>query len=255
MIVLVTGATGLLGWEVVEALVTRAHAVRAMSRARRPEVPMEATPISADLSNGRGLPDAVDGVDAIVHCATNPRSATSVDRDGTTRLIEVAERSGKPHLLFPSVVGCDVVPLRYYLTKEAAEKAVTASKLPWTIARFTQFHESVWNAAEAAARRPLIVVPAATRVQPLDVRLAATRIADTLEVGSSGRLPDLGGRQAFEVKALMRSYLAAARVKRRVLPINFPGIRGAALRAGGLLTENRAEAGLSWNEFVAGRMA
>ena len=255
MIVLVTGATGLLGWQVVEALVERAHAVRAMSRAKRPEVAVEATPVSADLSSGRGVPDAVDGVDAIVHCASNPRSATAVDRDGTARLIEIAERSGRPHLVFPSVVGCDVVPLRFFRAKEAAEERITGSSLPWTVARFTQFHDFVWNAAQSATHRRLIVVPAATRVQPLDVRIAAARIADTVEVGPSGRMPDLGGRQAFEAKALMKSYLAATGAKRRVLPVNYPGIRGAAMRAGGLLTENRAEAGLSWNDFVAGRIA
>ncbi len=255
MIVLVTGASGRLGYRVAERLIERAHSVRAMTRDTGRAIPSEATRSRADLSTGSGLPDAVDGVDAIVHCATDPQAAGRVDDRGTARLIEIAERSGRPHIVYPSIVGCDVVPGGYCNAKLAAETRVEKSDLPWTIARFTQFHESIWDEAERRSRAPLVVAPASTRIQPLDAEVAALRLVDSVDVGPAGRLPDLGGHQAFEARALIGSYLAATARRRLVLAVNYPGIRGAAMRAGALLTENRTAAGESWNDFVAQRLA
>lgn len=254
MIVLVTGASGRLGYRVAERLIERAHAVRAMTRSPANAIPVEATAVRADLGTGAGLPDAVDGVDAIVHCATDPRAALQVDDRGTAKLIELAERSGRPHLVFPSIVGCDVIPGRYCSAKLVAEGRVEESELPWTISRFTQFHESIWAAAERRSRAPVVLAPASTWIQPLDTEVAALRLVDAVEVGPAGRLPDLGGRQAFEAKALIGSYLAATARRRLVLAVNYPGIRGAVLRAGGLLTENKTSTGDSWNDFVAQRL-
>lgn len=254
MIVLVTGASGTLGRLVVSALAERAHAVRAMTRTRDARFPAPAQGVVADLGSGEGVPDAVDGVEAIVHCATDPRSHRRVDRDGTKLLVDTATRSGVAHIVYPGIVGEDVVPLRYYRSKIAAEDAIAASGIGWSLLRSTQFHEFIWWLLSRRARLPLAFVPAGTRAQPIDPAAVARRLADAVEVGPSGRLPDIGGPHAYEATQLARSYLAAVELDRKIVPLNLPGIVGASLRAGANLTPNRADDGRTWNEFVAERI-
>src|SRR5258708_3496640 len=70
--VLVTGGTGGLGSEVVNKLINAGYQVRVMSRHnRQPGQWPEAEWAQADLAIGTGLSEAVAGVDAIIHAATN----------------------------------------------------------------------------------------------------------------------------------------------------------------------------------------
>ncbi|HEY7705145.1 MAG TPA: NAD(P)H-binding protein [Acidimicrobiia bacterium] len=249
MIVLVTGATGVLGRRVVSFLAGRAHAVRAMSRSGTMVVE-EAQAVRGDLITGEGVPDAVDGVDAIVHCASDPQRHQQLDRAGTARLIDIALRSGKPHFLLPGIVGSDLIPYSYYQSKLAAESRLAASGLPWTIIRATQFHQLIWHVLEKKSRRPLVVVPNETRFQVLDPSQVAERLALSVEEGPAGRLPDMGGPFAYAASDLARSYLTATGKKRMLVKPNYPGLVWAAFRAGANLTPNRA-AGETWNDFVA----
>ncbi len=253
MIVLVTGASGTLGSEVCRILAARAHTVRAATRSG--PVPDLTTPVVLDLATGRGIPDAVDGADAVVHCATDPRDHRRVDREGTRLLVEAAARAGRPHIVYPSVVGVDLVPLRYHRSKIAAEEAVAGSGLGWSILRATRFHQYVWDLMARLSRPPVMVVPAGMRFQPIDPAVVAARLADLAEQGPAGRVADLGGPRAYEAKALAGSYLAAVGKRRPVLALNQPGIAGAALRAGANLTPNKTADGATWNDFVAERMA
>lgn len=145
---LVTGGTGTLGREVTERLRTDGHQVRVLSR--------RSQPYAVDLRDGTGLDAAVDGVDAIVHCATTPRGG---DDTAAGHLIEAAGRAGVPHLVHVSIVGVDRVPLGYYRVKRQVE-------LGWTILRTTQFHDLVLRFLAAAARLPVLPLPAGRGCSP-----------------------------------------------------------------------------------------
>lgn len=151
--VLVTGGTGLLGGRVVGALVRRGHSVRILSRRARDPGGSEGSEgarlLRGDLASGLGLREAVAGAEAIVHCASatgarTPWSLRKVDVEGTRRLVRAARETGADaHLVYPSIVGVDAVPLSYYHAKRAAEEEVARSGLAWTIGRSTQFHALV----------------------------------------------------------------------------------------------------------------
>src|SRR6185295_16444039 len=68
---LVTGATGTLGRHVVDAALDAGHRVRALSRGNRTE-PAGVSWHRGDLLANAGLSPAVAGVDAVIHCATQP---------------------------------------------------------------------------------------------------------------------------------------------------------------------------------------
>ena len=65
---------------------------------------------SGDLATGERLEAAVQGVEAIVHCASSPAKTCQVDVEGTERLLGVADRAGISHVLFISIVGIDRNP-------------------------------------------------------------------------------------------------------------------------------------------------
>jgi uncharacterized protein YbjT (DUF2867 family) len=214
---LVTGAGGVLGRRVAARLAERGHRV---------------------------VEVAEPGITAVVDCGGDPMA--------TARIAAGCERS--VHMVYPSKVGCDVIPRSDHEAALAGEQAVERSGLGWTILRATEFHQEVWDMVVAKSPRPLVLVPRDTRFQVLDPGVVAEQLVAAVEAGPQGRLPDVGGPYAYEARELARSVLAAIGSKRRVVAVNYPGIVGAALRAGANTTPNRATEGESWNDFVRGKL-
>lgn len=250
MEVLVTGGSGVLGSRVARIAAERSHSIRRLSRTARSEPAW----YSGDIATGDGLDEATAGVDVIIHCASDPRSHKATDVNGTRRLVDAAEAAGVPHLVFPGIVGSDVIPYGYYQSKVAAEEVLERSQLGVTVQRYTQFHDLLWFRLSRITKRPIAVVPNDTRFQVLDAASAARCLVDAAEAGPQGRLPDLGGPTVYDVRDLARSVATALGRSRRVIGLNWPGLVGAAFRAGGNLTPNRDETGATWNDFVAARM-
>lgn len=200
--------------------------------------------VRLDLGSGSGIEEAVDGVDVVIHCASDFTAHRQVDVEGTRRLL----RATDAHVVFASIVGCDVIPLPYYDSKLAVERMLASH--PHSILRATQFHQLVWGMTLQYSRRPIAVVPHDTRYQVLDPAVMARRLVDAAEAGPQGRLPDLGGRFAYDIADLTRSSMKARGVHKPLVRFNRRGLVGAALRAGGNLTPNRDEEGETWNDFI-----
>lgn len=253
MIVLVTGATGILGRRLVGELARRGHNVVAGTSKPGPARKIANINYSQiDLSTGEGLAQALDKVGAVIHCATDPRRAREVDLDGMGRLLDAA--ASDVHFLYPGIVGSDLIPTPYYRTKTASEQLLAQSDRPFTILRATQFHQLIWFWYARPSRSPFLFVPAQTRYQVIDPLEVAKRLGNAVEVGPQGRLPDIGGPLAYEAADLARSCQSAIDSRRKVFAYNRWGLAGAALRAGANLTVNRA-GGETWNEFVARQIA
>lgn len=249
---LVTGATGTLGRPVVNLLLAHGAAVRAMSR--RPRRADDDRPCEwavCDLASGEGLGAAVEGVGAIVHCATNARNDVAT----TERLIAAATRTGagNAHLVYISIVGVDQVPFPYYKSKLQAERLVEASGLPWTILRTTQFHDLVATMTLAQRRLPLTLVPAGLRFQPVEVTEVAARLAELAQGVPAGRVPDMGGPEVRDARDLAASTLRAAGLRRPLVPVRLPGKAFRAFRAGGNLAPERSVGTVTYEEYLVRR--
>ncbi|GGB39019.1 epimerase [Flexivirga endophytica] len=141
--VLVTGGTGTIGSQVVAELLRSGAPARVLTRMTG-QTNTDAQEIEGDLATGSGLDEAVDGVQSVIHCASNAAHAQDVDVDGTERLCNVlAEHNPTARLIHVSIVGCWENPLPYYRAKAAAETVVIGSGRSHVIVRATQVHELV----------------------------------------------------------------------------------------------------------------
>lgn len=164
MRVLVTGATGFLGSHVADQLCARGDEVRALVRRSSKVDHLEKLGVElayANLEKGEGLDSALDGVDAIVHCAGVVKALDEagfheVNAGGTRHLVDAARRLKRPLKRFvyissheawgpaePGVMPTEEMEARpitmYGRSKLAGEKFVLAAKddLPVTVLRPT----------------------------------------------------------------------------------------------------------------------
>ncbi|WP_421735746.1 SDR family oxidoreductase [Cellulomonas sp.] len=250
--VLVTGGTGTLGRALVHTLLDAGRPVRVLSRRdRSPAAPDAVEWVVGDLLTGDGLRRALDGVTAVVHCASDPRKPDD-DLDAAVQLLLAARSASVPHLVYVSIVGVDRVPFAYYKAKHRVEEIVEDGDIPWTILRATQFHDFVATLLDYLSRGPVALAPAGMDDQPVDVREVAARLAELVDAGPSGRVDDLGGPQVLSTTELMRTYLAATGRRRPVWTVPFPGpLR--AFRSGAHLAPEHAVGRQTFAEWLRTR--
>jgi nucleoside-diphosphate-sugar epimerase len=111
MRLLITGGTGTLGQAIVRSRKAGGLKVRVQSRrARTAAMSADVEWATAELATGEGLRAACEGVDAIVHAASDPRNAHGVDVRGTELLVDAARSAGIGHIVYISIVGIDRIP-------------------------------------------------------------------------------------------------------------------------------------------------
>src|SRR5215207_4920503 len=256
--ILVTGGTGRLGRHVVRRLRDAGSNVLVLSRRSR-EAEDGIRFLSGDLATGEGIKAAVEGVETIVHLAGTAGSAKG-DEDKARNLVRSASQAGAPHLVYISVVGADRIPVvsgvdramfGYFASKQAAEKVVEDSGLPWTTLRATQFHELMLLVAQQLAKLPVAPLPADVRFQPIDADEVAARLVEL-----SGLVPDMAGPRVYSAAELFRGYLRASHRRRRpIVPVWLPGKAARAFREGANLAPEQAVGHRTWEEFLAERVS
>jgi len=251
--VVVTGGTGLLGRSVVDRLLEAGHEVRVLSRnpSGAPASLGEVQLCRGDLRDPTTLPDALSTAEVVVHCATDPRSASDVDVTGTANLVRAMHTVGVGHLVHVSIVGVDRVPMRFYRAKRQAELIVEQQPVPWTVQRATQFYPFLDRMLTRLARLPIIACPRGLRFQPIAVEDVAARLVQHVSSGPSGMAPDLGGPEVLSQKELATTWLRAHDRRRLLVPVPLPGTIGRAFRDGGNLCPDHASHGMTWREYVA----
>jgi len=166
----VTGASGRLGRHVVEVLEERGHEAVRISRTD-----------GVDVITGKGLADALVGVDAIIDAATppTPDEAVAIEFFTTSakNLHAAGRQAGVERMITVSIVGIDQYTHGYQLGKLAQEKAALAGPVPVRIARATQFHEFIGVVADWGRQGDVAYV-AKWRIQPAAARSVAEALVD-----------------------------------------------------------------------------
>lgn len=210
--------------------------------------------IAADLSTGTGLDAAVDGVETIIHAASDPRTnAGDGDIDGTRRLLSAAQRAGVQHVVYVSIVGVDRIPYPYYRSKLRTEDVVRSGAIPWTIVRGTQFHDFMDMLFRRFTRFPVGFLPKSWLGQPIHVDEFANAVWECVATGPSRRAPDVAGPQVLRYGEMMRQWLAARGSSKVVLNLPIPGFMAAAFRSGAATAPDRAIGKMTWGKWLSAR--
>lgn len=147
MNVLVAGAHGKTGMQIVTLLLDNDHHVTAMVKEQGQLEEMEklgAKPILANLETD--VEFATEGVDAVIFAAgsgpnTGPDKTITVDQEGAIKLIEACERNAVERFVMLSAMGVDNPEegpdkLQHYLkAKHKADERLKKSNLNYTIIR------------------------------------------------------------------------------------------------------------------------
>ncbi len=246
--VLVTGGTGLLGGSVAAHLVTAGATVRLASRRVRPvDASADVDWATVDYASRAGLDRALSGADVVLHCA----GGSGRGEAGTmAALLSSGRRAGLPHLAYISIVGVDRNPLGYYRSKLAAERALIASGIPWTILRATQFHDLALSITSRMCTLPVGLVPGIS-CQPVAVEEVAARLVDIASRPPQGRVPEFGGPEILTFRQLAQLYLRSVRKRKPLVQLRVPGKAGAAWRAGAGLTPDHGDGLQTFAQFLA----
>ena len=227
MRIAVAGGTGTVGRYVVVAARERGHDVVSLSRTE-----------GVDLVSGRGLDEALQNVETVIDVAgiqtVSTKKAVDFFTNATQNLLAAEAKAGVKHHVALSIVGIDKANSGLYAGKLVQEDEVRHGGVPWTLLRSTQFHEFVPMSIRAASVGPLVFVPTVF-TQPVAAKEVAAALVDAAEAGPKGRIPDLGGPRAEQLKGLVAAYLAKTGQQKRIVPLFVPGPMGKAMRKGWLI--------------------
>ena len=256
---LLTGATGLVGSALLPRLVDDGVPVRCLVRdprrlgAQRVRVQIAL----GDLADPPSFRNALRGIDTVVHLAASIRdqsvgSIEELNGIATWRMVDAAERAGVRRFVFFSALGASTHHrARFFRAKALAEQAIRESALETIV-----FAPSVIYAPgdrwltllERLALLPLVPLAGRGRsvFQPLWVRDAAGCILAALAAAPQGHVRhELAGPQELTYEDMVRVVLGSLDRTRRLVHVPIPVV-SRALRAMEALAGPRSP--LTWDE-------
>lgn len=242
----VAGGTGFVGGGIAAELFRRGHRVIVLSHrgeAARGPLPDAVEMRQVDVETGDGLPDALEGLDALVialafrnspiEAPRRGRTFMNIDAAGTERLVEAARKVGIGRLVYVSGAGAAPDAKRHWFrAKWRAETAVRESAIAYTILRPTWIYgprDVSLNRFIGFARR-LFAVPMTNAGRQLlapvfidDIaRLAADSLVDD---AAASQVLEVGGPETLSMREVIGRALNAAGIRRPIVPGPTPLIK------------------------------
>jgi NADH dehydrogenase len=249
MHLLITGATGFVGREVLRQARSAGHRLTivarnpdsASARAARDEFNAELR--AGEVLDAATLAGAADGCDAVIHLVgiiseVGRQTFENVHVRATQNVLAAAKAAGVRRYLHMSALGTrpDAVA-RYHQTKWAAEQAVRCSGLDWTILRpsliFGPEDHFVNLFARLSRWSPVLPVmgPGRARMQPIAVEdVAACFVRAMTQRESVEATLDVCGPERFTLPEILREILAALGRRRLLVRVPLPVARAQAAR-------------------------
>jgi NADH dehydrogenase len=238
--ILLTGATGVVGSALLPELLAEGHVVRCMVRdpgrlgADRVRVQLSL----ADLGDPRGLRHAVRGTDTVIHLAAAirdqpPRRLEEINGLGTYRLLQAAERVGVKRFIFFSAIGATRHQrTRFFRSKALAERAVEGSQLDTTIVAPSIVYDRDDSWIRLMRRLALLpVLPLSGRgravFEPIWARDVARAVLASLESGPE-RI-ELAGPERLSYRQIARLVAETSGRERPLVPLPLPFVRSGLI--------------------------
>lgn len=220
--ILVTGATGINGTEIVKRLAAQNMQVRAMvrnhDRAKEIALP-NVEVVEGNFDRPETLLEALTEVDS-AFLLTN-----STERAEAQQLafVDAARQSSVKHIVKLSQFAADAhSPVRFLRYHAAVEAAIQASGMTYTFLRPNLFMQGLLNfRSTIASQNAFYAAIDNAKVSVVDVRdIADVAVAALTEAGHEEKIYDLTGSQAL-THTEMAEYLSAA-LKRQIAFVDVP---------------------------------
>lgn len=267
--ILVTGATGSVGREVVKQLREAGHKFRALVRAREGAAKLALSPAETaigDFTDAASLTTAMKGVAAVyLSCRGGP------DQPALEWAVAQAARAAgaRKVVKLSAMAASDMSSTHAKRLNGMAERRVMETGLPYTMLRPTNFMQNFinYNVAGLAKSRTLRHAVGDARIAFIDTRdIAAVAIAALTEAGHEGRAYDLSGPEALSYHDVATKLSKAAGLEFRYEPVSdaelvrllvAAGSSPAAARGSLSLQQYYREVGTGpvngWTEVITGK--
>jgi uncharacterized protein YbjT (DUF2867 family) len=242
--ILVVGATGVVGGMITRGFLEQGKEVRILVRRDSPSsqlvqqglatsaeelIESGAHPVHGDLRDRASLDAALEGVETVVSTANSAMrggadNPQSVDLDGNRNLIDAARDAGVEHFVFVSLLGADPEhPAPFLQAKGQSEAVLRESGMDYTILAPTAFME-FWPAMvvgmPALQGQTVTLVGEGSRrhsfVSNRDV--AAFAVKAVAHPAALKRHLAIGGPEALTWREVVATY---ERVLERSIPVKF----------------------------------
>ncbi len=229
--VVVVGGTGMLGGQVVTALLSRGKRVRALVRPRSDAAPLERAGVEiarGDMMDPPSLLRAMDGADAVITTAAgytrhSKGDTAEIDRTGNRNLADAASRAGVRRFVFTSILTCDQTPqVSHFWHKKLAEDRLEELGVPFVSLRPGAFLDQITLMGDPFAKRRLLSFGSPT--MPLTYVLTtdvADYLADAVDTpGVDGQRIDIGWDRPVSMQeiAQISGQLLGQQIRVRTIP-------------------------------------
>ncbi|OFI36974.1 NAD-dependent epimerase [Arthrobacter sp. SW1] len=240
--VLVVGATGYLGGQVVDTLLGRGKRVRALVRPASDARKLESKGVEiarGDMLDVGSLLKAMTGVAAVISTAAgytrNDRNAEAIDTFGNANLATAAKLAGVPRFVLISILTCDQAPqVPHFWHKKLAEDKFEELGVPFIALRPGAFFDMVAKAGGDPFEKGRLIW-LGSKSTPLSFVLSsdlAGYLADAVEADIAvGERVDIGWNRPLSIQEAAE--LVASRSGKDVKVLSMPT---PALRLAGKVT-------------------
>jgi len=217
--ILVIGGTGLIGSKLIKLLRDLGHDAIPASPSK-----------GVNSVTGEGL-QAMAGVEIVVDVSNSPSFEAKAVLDffekSTGNLTRAAIKHGVKHFVVLSIVNTDGLPdCPYFVAKLAQESILTASKVPYTIVRATQFFEFVkFIGTNVPVTDTIKLSP--VNMQPIVSDDVAAALVPVVLGSPANGIVELAGPEVIKQDELVRQYFAVIGDKHRVVADPSVGYFGA----------------------------
>jgi uncharacterized protein YbjT (DUF2867 family) len=235
MKIVVIGASGRIGEKLVYNLRQDDYRV------------LEASPtFGVDAVTGRGLEAALEGAEVVVDVSNSPSlagpDAIRFFETAGRNLATACEVAGVQHRIALSIVGTDRLQASgYFKAKRIQEELLTASWIPYTILRSTQFFEFIAGVVQDGDASDVVISPAL--VQPIAAEDIAEALVDIATGQPLNSTIEVAGPERFRLDDIATQVLTAYEDRRRVIADVHAPYFGAELDDRALLPGDGARLG------------
>ena len=218
MKVVLAGAFGHLGSDILRELVKQGHEVVAIGRQVREVEGCEGglSAVEADVRDPEALRGSCEGADVVISAVGLTKASAEVtcheiDYQGNCNLLEEALRAGVKHFAYVSVLKADINPdVPILAAKAEFEKALKASGIGWTIYRPGGYFYDI-----AKVFMPMVEKG---KVTLLGKKAVHANLVDTPDLArfivqhmlDEGEVYDIGGKETYSYEEMARMFFEAA---------------------------------------------